>query len=86
MSHLMPIGEFEKSWDEDLAWDGRNYVSRNTGKTHAHQTLYRKAAGEYLLEDWSDRVDVPSRLYPIEKAWAARWLSLNDHRIPADLR
>ena len=73
-------------WDEDSYHDGQNFISRATGGQWEHQRLYRSRRGRHYLESWSDWQGSHTSAEWISKEEAARWLLLNNHDLPADLK
>ena len=73
-------------WNEDRYYDGRNFISRATGGQWDHEALYRSRRGRYYLESWSDWEGTHESAEWISKEEAARWLMLNNHDLPGDLK
>ena len=44
-----------ENWEEDVAFDGHNWVSRATGSEWKHERLWRSEDGEFFLEVWWGR-------------------------------
>jgi hypothetical protein len=73
-------------WAEATRWDGQNHVSVPTASQWNHQALYRSRRGRYYVVRWSQwQGSVPAAEW-VSNEEAARWLVLNAHALPADLR
>jgi hypothetical protein len=67
-------------------WNGNNHICGHTGSQWEHQTLYRSRRGRYYIvfsSAWQGTLD---RAEWVSKETAARWLSLNEADIPAELQ
>jgi hypothetical protein len=73
-------------FSEETRFDGRNQISVNTGQQWEHQRLYRSRKGRYYLESWSQWQGSTPHAEWISPQEAARWLILNEHKIPDDLQ
>ena len=76
-----------RQFAEKQRFDGRNYISVNTGSQWEHETLYRTTRGTFVLHsrsDWQGSRDTWTRLSTDE---AVAWLLRNDHEpdSPAEL-
>lgn len=74
-----------ESWCEDDEFDGKNYISINTGSQWNHEKLYKSAKGKYYLEKWSDWQGSRASAVWLSNNEAAAWLILNNHTLPKDL-
>lgn len=90
--HMMEDGrvvDTEKAvcvWQERTEWDGSNLISVNTGSQWEHETVYLSRKGNYYIKyssDWQGALDNFAWLSPER---AAKWLLLNGHEIPEDLK
>ncbi len=75
-----------QTWEEHQDWDGNNHVSRATGSWSEHQRLYRSRRSRYYVERWSQWQGTRSSVEWISPQEATRWLLLNDHPLPDDLK
>ena len=75
-----------QSWNEATLWNGSNHISRATGDQWTHQTLYRSRKGRYYVEHSSQWQGSADRAEWISNEEAVRWLLLNEHEIPEELR
>jgi hypothetical protein len=75
------IGWFDadqaQEFREDTRWNGHNRVSVHTADQFTHQSLYRTAAGRWVIEQWSqwDGAETTHRFVPDERA--REWLLVN---------
>lgn len=74
-----------QEWEEATYHDGRNHISKATGTQWEHQTLYRSRRGRYYTEHTSQWQGSHASAEWVSNAEAARWLTLNEHEIPAEL-
>lgn len=74
------------SYEEAADFNGSNWISRATGSQWEHQKLHRSRKGRYYLEHWSNWQGSKPSAELIDNEAAARWLLLNDHTLPEDLR
>ena len=73
-------------WGEERDHDGSNFISRATGSQWEHQTLFRSRRGRYYVvhvSDWQGSHPHAEWVSPEE---ATRWLVLNEHEVPDDLK
>jgi hypothetical protein len=75
-----------QNWNETTDWDGRNHISRPTGGQWAHQRLYKSKKGRYYVEHSSDYQGSREHVEWVSPEEAARWLLLNEHELPEDLK
>lgn len=75
-----------QKWEEDTRWDGNNHISLATGSQWSHQTLYCSRRGRYWIESTSQYQGSNPGAEWISPEEAARWLMINDHEIPEDLK
>lgn len=73
------------SWREALEWDGRNQISKATGRQWDHQRLYRSRNGRYYIESWSEWQGSRDHAEWVSPEEAARWLLINGRELPHDL-
>ena len=75
-----------KHWNEDKRFDGHNMISVATGSQWDHETLYRSRKGRYYVEHDSQYEGTPSHAEWVSNHEAVRWLLLNNHELPDDLK
>lgn len=75
-----------QSWKEDTFWDGRNHISKATGDQWIHQKLYKSRKGRYYVEHWSNWQGSRAHAEWVSPEEATRWLLLNGHELPEDLK
>lgn len=75
-----------KHWFEDTHFDGRNMISNATGSQWHHETLYRSRKGRYYVEHDSNYQGSTSHAEWVSPQEAVRWLIINNHEIPDDLK
>ncbi len=73
-------------WEEERDWDGRNTVCRATGSQTDYQHLYQSRKGRYYLVKASQWDNIPITAEWLSSQEAAKWLLLNDHELPEDLK
>lgn len=56
-------------------WNGNNHISRATGKTHSHESLYKTASGVYILRKYSDFQGSTEEYILISMNEAATWFA-----------
>lgn len=69
-----------KRYGSDYEWDGRNQISKATGKRFEHETLYHTAHGRWVLRKQCDWQGVPDKWEEISEEQAMRWLRRNAPR------
>jgi hypothetical protein len=75
-----------QAFEEDTRFDGRNRISVATGSQWEHETLYRTAAGTWVLHHTSAWQGTLDTWEEIDEADAHRWLVANGEAaaVPAD--
>lgn len=73
-------------FEEDTYFDGSNRISKATGDQWTHQDLYRSRKGRYYVVHSSQWQGSRDHAEWVSKREAARWLALNGHDIPEELR
>lgn len=76
----------QAEWKEAREFDGNNHISVATGSQWLHQTLYRSRRGRYWVEHCSDYQGTRSHAEWASPEEAARWVLMNGHEIPGDLK
>ena len=71
--------DIAKKFGEEQTWDGRNYISVNTGSQWDHEVLYRSKGGVYVLQSWSQRQGSQDTWQRISVNEAVEWLLRNDY-------
>ena len=75
-----------KKYEDASDWDGSNNISRATGSQWVDQRLYRSRKGRYYLVT-HPRIDGQNdHAEWVSNQEAARWLTLNGHEIPDELK
>lgn len=75
----------EAHWEEATWWNGHNHVSMATGDQWVHQTLYKSSKNRYYLVTRSQWQGVRDSANFLTEQEAAKWLILNNHKLPKDL-
>jgi len=75
-----------KCYEEDLLWDGKNYISCATRSQWEHQYLYHTTGGSWVLYKWSQFQGSLPSYTQITAHEAVRWLIMNGHDIPDNLK
>lgn len=66
-------------WDDATALDGSNRISVATGSQWAHETLWRSAMGNWVLQRCVHSDGGLMRYHQIAEKNAYDWLIANDH-------
>lgn len=75
-----------QSWDEDVTWNGSNYISKATDSQTEHEILYKSRKGRYYKECWSNWQGSISRVEWLSEHAACRWMLVNNCDLPEDLQ
>ena len=75
-----------RHYEEKQYHDGSNFISKATGDQWQHQDLYRSRKGRYYLETCPRINGQQAHAEWVSKQEAARWLTLNEHEIPEELK
>jgi len=82
---IVDTDKAKRSWDEDLYWDGNNWISRATDSQWDHEMLMLSRKGRYYIWRTSNRQgNMPSAQWLTDKE-ATAWLLLNEIDVPDDL-
>ena len=66
-------------YEESVHWDGSNNISDATGSQWDHETLFRTAQGNYVLEHRSQWAGKPTTYQRIDQDTAMEWLASQGH-------
>lgn len=75
----------QRMWTPERDWDGRNWIYRPTGSQWVRETLYLSAKGRYYIVTESAYEGVLPTARFVTPEHAARWLTLNDYKLPDEL-
>jgi hypothetical protein len=73
-------------WEETSDWNGSNHIGRSSSSQWHDQMLFRSRRGRYYVEHTSRVQGERDWCEWVSKEEACRWLVLNEHDLPDDLK
>lgn len=83
---LFDTRKAKQSWKEARDWNRWSRIGRSTQSQWHYQTLHLSLKGRYYIEQTTKRRGQKDHAGEVSKRFAAAWLQLNEHAIPADLK